>query len=157
LEWIIYIFGVVLIITRISLQVRWPPRRTEESPGESSQTADAGYFDLFRPALLRLDTQGTVATPLFLVLLVIEWSDLVFAIDSIPAVFAITRDPSSFTPRTCLPFSDCGPCSSSWPAPGAFAYLKPAALILVFVGAKMVGGHWVHMPTGISLESSSPY
>ena len=53
----------------------------------------------------------------------------------------------------CSPSSGSGPCSSSWPARWSkFPYLKPAvALILVFVGAKMVGGYWVHLPTEISL------
>jgi tellurite resistance protein TerC len=97
--------------------------------------------------------KGLSATPLFLVLLVIEWSDLVFAIDSIPAVFAITRDP--FIVYTSNLFAILGLRALFFVVAGAmerFAYLKPAvALILVFVGAKMVGGHWVHLPTGISL------
>ncbi len=86
-------------------------------------------------------------------LLVIEWSDLVFAIDSIPAVFAITRDP--FIVYTSNLFAILGLRALFFVVAGAmerFAYLKPAvALILVFVGAKMVGAHWVHLPTGISL------
>ena len=97
--------------------------------------------------------KGLSATPLFLVLLVIEWSDLVFAIDSIPAVFAITRDP--FIVYSSNLFAILGLRALFFVVAGAmerFAYLKPAvALILVFVGAKMVAAHWVHLPTGISL------
>ena len=97
--------------------------------------------------------QGLSATPLFLVLLVVEWSDLVFAIDSIPAVFAITRDP--FIVYTSNLFAILGLRALFFVVAGAmekFAYLKPAvALILVFVGAKMVCGYWVHIPTLVSL------
>ena len=52
------------------------------------------------------------ATPLFLVLVVVEMTDITLAIDSIPAIFGITRMRSSFTPRTCSRFSVCARCTS---------------------------------------------
>ena len=55
------------------------------------------------------------ATPLAAVLVVIESSDLMFAVDSIPAIFAVTRDLFSSTRRTCSPSSACARCSSCWP------------------------------------------
>jgi tellurite resistance protein TerC len=94
-----------------------------------------------------------VATPLFLVLLVVEWCDLVFAIDSIPAIFAVTRDP--FIVYSSNVFAVLGLRALFFVLAGAmdrFCYLKPAvALILVFVGTKMVLSHWIHVPIGLSL------
>ncbi len=103
---------------------------------------------------------GTLlATPLFLVLIIVEWSDLVFAIDSIPAIFAITRDP--FLVYSSNVFAILGLRALFFVLAGMmdkFVYLKPGvALILVFVGLKMTlsalaaypdpglaGGHRAH-------------
>ena len=94
-----------------------------------------------------------LATPLLLVLLVVEWSDLVFAIDSIPAIFAITRDP--FLVYSSNVFAILGLRALFFVLAGMmdkFVYLKPGvALILVFVGLKMTLSHWVHVPTLLSL------
>ena len=80
-----------------------------------------------------------LATPLLLVLLVVEWSDLVFAIDSIPAIFAVTRDP--FLVYSSNVFAILGLRALFFVLAGMldkFVYLKPGvALILVFVGLKM--------------------
>ena len=81
-------------------------------------------------------------------LLVVEWSDLVFAIDSIPAIFAITRDP--FLVYSSNVFAILGLRALFFVLAGMmdqFVYLKPGvALILVFVGLKMVLSHWLHVP-----------
>jgi tellurite resistance protein TerC len=94
-----------------------------------------------------------MATPLLLVLLVVEWSDLVFAIDSIPAVFAVTRDP--FVVYSSNLFAILGLRALFFVLAGVmdqFHYLKPGvALILFFVGLKMVLGAWVHVSTVLSL------
>jgi tellurite resistance protein TerC len=94
-----------------------------------------------------------MATPLLLVLLVVEWSDLVFAIDSIPAVFAVTRDP--FVVYSSNLFAILGLRALYFVLANAmnrFHYLKPGvALILLFVGLKMVLAAWMPIPTGISL------
>ena len=82
----------------------------------------------------------TMATPLFVVLMMVETTDLVFAVDSIPAVFAITRDP--FLVFTSNVFAILGLRSMYFLLAGAidrFAMLKYGlALVLVFVGLKMV-------------------
>jgi len=92
-------------------------------------------------------------TPLFLVLLVVEWSDVVFAIDSIPAIFAITRDP--FIVYSSNVFAIVGLRALFFVLAGAmnaFAYLKPGvAAILVFVGTKMTLAAWFHIPALVSL------
>ena len=94
-----------------------------------------------------------LATPLLLVLLVIEWSDLVFAIDSIPAIFAVTRDP--FLVYSSNVFAILGLRALFFVLAGMmdrFVYLKPGvALILIFVGAKMTLSHWLHLPITVSL------
>ena len=94
-----------------------------------------------------------LATPLLLVLLVVEWSDLVFAIDSIPAIFAITRDP--FLVYSSNVFAILGLRALFFVLAGMmdkFVYLKPGvALILVFVGLKMALSDWFHVPTLLSL------
>src|SRR5262249_17020423 len=95
----------------------------------------------------------TLATPLLLVLLVVEWSDLVFAIDSIPAIFAVTRDP--FLVYSSTVFAILGLRALFFVLAGMmdrFVYLKPGvALILIFVGFKMLSSHWLHLPTLLSL------
>jgi tellurite resistance protein TerC len=94
-----------------------------------------------------------MATPLFLVVLVVEWSDLVFAIDSIPAIFAITKDP--FIVYSSNVFAILGLRALFFVLAGAmdrYHYLKPAvASILIFVGLKMAGSAWVEVPIGASL------
>jgi tellurite resistance protein TerC len=155
LEWIIYIFGIILIITGLRVFKAGAHRvEPEKNPLVRIATRLMPVSSSYSGQHFFVSTlKGLSATPLFLVLLVVEWSDLVFAIDSIPAVFAITRDP--FIVYSSNLFAILGLRALFFVVAGAmerFAYLKPAvALILVFVGAKMVGGHWVHMPTTISL------
>jgi tellurite resistance protein TerC len=93
------------------------------------------------------------ATPLFLALLVVEFSDLVFALDSIPAIFSITQD--TFLVYTSNVFAILGLRALYFLVSGLvqlFAYLKfGVALILAFVGVKMLASHVVHISTGLSL------
>lgn len=94
-----------------------------------------------------------LATPLFLVLLVVEVTDLVFAVDSIPAIFAITRDP--FIVFSSNIFAILGLRSLYFLLAGIidrFVYLEIGlAFVLAFVGAKMLLADVWHMPTWISL------
>jgi tellurite resistance protein TerC len=155
-EWIIYVFGGILIITGIRMMFQ-----------------DEGLIDLETNPVVRLarrilpvsnyydDTKfftrersgAVLATPLLLVLLIVEWSDLVFAIDSIPAIFAITRDP--FLVYSSNIFAILGLRALFFVLAGMmdkFAYLKPGvAIILIFVGIKMTLSHWIHVPTLASL------
>jgi tellurite resistance protein TerC len=93
------------------------------------------------------------ATPLILVIMVVEWSDILFAVDSIPAIFAVTRDP--FIIYTSNVFAILGLRALFFvlaDAMNRFVYLKQGVgLILTFVGLKMVLGAWVHIPTLMSL------
>jgi tellurite resistance protein TerC len=157
-EWIIYVFGAILIITGI---------RMVTQKGEVIQLERNPVVRLARRVLplsnyydgtkffTRSRKDALLATPLFLVLLIVEWSDLVFAIDSIPAIFAITRDP--FLVYSSNVFAILGLRALFFVLAGMmdkFAYLKPGvALILILVGIKMTLSHWVHVPTLLSLAA----
>ena len=92
-------------------------------------------------------------SPLVLVLAFVEWTDLVFAIDSIPAVFAVTNDP--FIVYSSNVFAILGLRSLFFVLAGAmdrFTYFQPGvSAILIFVGAKMILAPWVHLPILVSL------
>src|SRR4029079_1043534 len=94
-----------------------------------------------------------LATPLLLALVMVEVTDLIFAVDSIPAVFAVTRDP--FLVYTSNVMAVLGLRSMYFLLAGVvhrFAYLKVGlALVLAFVGAKMLLTSVVKLPVLVSL------
>src|SRR5713226_713856 len=93
------------------------------------------------------------ATPLFLVLLVVEITDVTLAADSIPAVFGITRDP--FIVYTSNVLAILGLRALYFLLAGVidrFRFLgEGLAIVLVFIGAKMIGEGWLHIPVTVSL------
>jgi tellurite resistance protein TerC len=93
------------------------------------------------------------ATPLFLVLLVVELTDLTLAIDSIPAIFGITRDP--FIVYTSNVFAIMGLRALYFLLAGVLDRLRyldaGLALVLMFIGGKMIGERWLHIPVTVSL------
>jgi tellurite resistance protein TerC len=152
---LIYVFGGFLVVTGIKLFVR---RDAELHPEDNRlfkwfhrvipATAD------YRDARFTVVEHGRrLATPLLLVLLAIEASDILFAVDSVPAIFGVTRDP--FLVYTSNIFAILGLRALYFVLAGAmerFRYLKVGlALVLVFVGAKMIGSSVVHVPIGVSL------
>jgi TerC family integral membrane protein len=94
-----------------------------------------------------------LATPLLAVLVLVETSDVLFALDSIPAVFGVTKDP--FIVYTSNIFAILGLRSMYFLLAAVvqrFVYLKLGlAAILAFVGGKMVAQRWLHLSTGVSL------
>jgi tellurite resistance protein TerC len=93
------------------------------------------------------------ATPLFLVLLVVETTDWAFALDSIPAIFAITRDPFIvFSSNVC---AILGLRAFYFLLAGIlpyFRYLGPGvSLVLIFVGGKMFAERWIHVASPVVL------
>lgn len=155
-SWIIYVFGGILVVTGIRMftqkqeQVdleRNPVVRLARRVMPLSQSYDGTRF------LTRTVTGRVLATPLLLVLILVEWSDLVFAIDSIPAIFAVTRDP--FLVYSSNVFAILGLRALFFVLAGMldkFIYLKPGvAFILVFVGSKMTLSAWFHVPILVSL------
>jgi tellurite resistance protein TerC len=155
-EWIIYVFGGILIITGIRM-MKQEEEMIEPEKNPVVKLARrllpfSNYYDGTR-FFTRHRSGAMLATPLFLVLLIVEWSDLVFAIDSIPAIFAITRDP--FLVYSSNVFAILGLRALFFVLAGMmdkFVYLKPGvALVLIFVGIKMALSHWLHVPTLLSL------
>jgi tellurite resistance protein TerC len=96
---------------------------------------------------------GWAATPLFVVLLVVETTDVMFALDSIPAIFGVTQDP--FIIYTSNVFAILGLRSMYFVVAAVirrFRYIRPAlATVLGFIGLKMLLGDVVHIPIGLSL------
>lgn len=153
--WILYVFGAFLVVTGIKMLVfadrqpeleknpllRWLRRHMRITPAFE----DEKFF-------VRIDGLRW-ATPMFLVLIMIEASDLVFAIDSIPAIFAVTTDP--FIVFTSNIFAIMGLRALYFllaDMAGRFHLLKYGlAVVLVFVGAKMLAAPWFHMPVQWSL------
>ncbi|HYF38249.1 MAG TPA: TerC family protein [Gemmatimonadales bacterium] len=155
-NWIIYLFGGILIVTGIRMFTQ------KDEVVDLEQNPVVRLARRFLPFSNSYDgtkffthtvTGKRLATPLLLVLLVVEWSDLVFAIDSIPAIFAITRDP--FLVYSSNIFAILGLRALFFVLASMldkFVYLKPGvAFILVFVGLKMTLSAWVHVPTLLSL------
>ena len=156
-NWIVYVFGAILVVTGIRMWAqkdeeavnleRNPVVRLARRLLPMDQAYDGTKF------FTRTTDGRLLATPLLLVVLVVEWSDLVFAIDSIPAIFAITRDP--FLVYSSNIFAILGLRAMFFVLAGMldkFVYLKPGvAFILVFVGIKMTTSAWIHVPTSLSL------
>jgi tellurite resistance protein TerC len=155
-NWIIYVFGGVLVFTGIRM---FTQRETSVDLERNPVVRLARRFLPFSNSydgtkfFTRTVRGKLLGTPLLLVLLVVEWSDLVFAIDSIPAIFAITRDP--FLVYSSNIFAILGLRALFFVLASMldrFVYLKPGvAFILVFVGLKMTLSAWVHVPTALSL------
>jgi len=154
-HWAIYVFGAILMLTGVKLLVQ---RNSHYDPAANPLLRlfrklfpVSGSFDGQR----FFTRQGArlVATPLFLTLLVVEATDVVFAVDSIPAIFAITQDP--FIVFTSNIFAILGLRSLYFLLAGVvdkFRYLKLGlAFVLVFVGGKMLAASLYEVPVGLSL------
>jgi len=155
-QWLFYIFGALLVYTA------WKMAFSGDDEIEPDKNPLVKLARRFLPMTKRIRgdwfitrrMQLWIASPLFMVLLVVESSDLVFAMDSIPAIFAITLDP--FIVLTSNVFAIMGLRSLFFLLSnlmGMFAYLKfGISLILAFVGVKMIlmmlG---FHIPISLSL------
>jgi tellurite resistance protein TerC len=154
-HWVIYIFGIIVILSGIKLLTR---KEEEIDPERNPLLRIARRFLPLTPNyhgqkfFVRLDGKF-MATPLTLVLLVVESTDIVFAVDSIPAIFAITRDPFIvFTSNVC---AILGLRALYFLLEGMmrlFRYLDEGlAVILVFIGIKMLVSEFYKIPTGVAL------
>ncbi len=156
-NWIVYLFGAILVVTGVKMFAQKEEELIHLERNRVVRLArrllpfDKAY-DGTRFFTRTVDGR-LLATPLLLVVLVVEWSDLVFAIDSIPAIFAITRDP--FLVYSSNIFAILGLRAMFFVLASMldkFVYLKPGvAFILVFVGLKMTLSAWIHIPTAVSL------
>ena len=155
-HWLLYVFGGVLLLTGVRLLLQ---RHAEEHPERNPlflafqsviPTTSDYHGDRF---WVKVNGQR-FATPLFMVLVLIEITDLIFAVDSIPAIFAITKDP--FIVFTSNIFAILGLralyfCISGFVA--KLVYLKTGlAVVLIFVALKMTLSEVYKIPIGVSLS-----
>jgi tellurite resistance protein TerC len=152
--WITYILGIALILSA----GRMLAMASETAP---SDLAAVRLTQRFVPMTQELDGQKfftrrdgrLLATPLFVALVMVEWADIVFAIDSVPAIFAITLDP--FLVFTSNVFAILGLRTLFFVIASLLkklTYLKFCLIfILTFVGAKLIVQHHVHIPSWVSL------
>ena len=154
-HWFMYVFGGVLIVTAIKLFfVADEGLHPERNPVYRAFRKVLPAVSEFHGAKFTIRQQGKLfATPLLVVLVLIEWTDLVFAVDSIPAIFAVTTDP--FIVFTSNIFAILGLRSLFFLLQGVvgkFHLLKPAlAAVLLFVGVKMMLLDVFTIPIGASL------
>jgi tellurite resistance protein TerC len=153
-HWIIYVFSAFLIYSGIKL---FSQENAEIHPEKNP------VLRLFRkwvPVTKEYEgnkffvhRRGLYATPLLVVLVVVETTDLLFAVDSIPAILAITRD--AFIVYTSNVFAIMGLRSMYFALAGMmemFRYLHYGlSLVLIFVGAKMLLSHYYEIPTAVAL------
>jgi len=153
-HWIIYVFGALLVYSGIKL---FRQENAEIHPEKNpllrlfrrwipvTKDYEGDKFFVRRP--------GLYATPLFVVLLVVETTDVLFAVDSIPAILAITLD--AFIVYTSNVFAILGLRSMYFALAGMmelFHYLHYGlSLVLIFVGGKMLVSHYYTIPTEIAL------
>ena len=155
-EWILYFFGAFLLYTGIKMIKQGDDDAEDLSQNKIlqwlqkhirvSQTLDGEKF-------FTRENGRRMATPLLLVLVMVELSDVVFAVDSIPAVFAVTTDP--FIVLTSNIFAILGLRAMYFllaDMADRFVFLNYGlAFVLSFIGGKMLVMHWIHIPVGISL------
>ena len=154
-HWVMYVFGAILVVTAVKLFAM-----SEEGVHPERNAV----YRLVRRVIPSVpDYHGSrftvvqggrrYATPLLVALILIEWTDLVFAVDSIPAIFAVTTDP--FIVYTSNIFAILGLRSLFFVLAGVvgkFHLLKPClAGVLAFVGAKMLLADVYEIPIGASL------
>ncbi|HCM1917049.1 TPA: TerC family protein [Salmonella enterica subsp. salamae serovar 28:r:e,n,z15] len=154
-EWLLYVFGAFLLFTGVKMALA---KEDESGIGEKpmvrwlrghlrmTDTIENEHFFVRKNGLL-------YATPLLLVLIMVEFSDVIFAVDSIPAIFAVTTDP--FIVLTSNLFAILGLRAMYFLLSGVaerFSMLKYGlAVILVFIGVKMLIVDFYHIPIAISL------
>jgi tellurite resistance protein TerC len=154
-EWILYIFGAFLVITGIRMAVK----QDDEFNGDENPVVK--LVRRFIPMtsayhgkhFFVIENGRRLATPLLLVLILVEFTDLIFAVDSIPAIFGVTQDP--FIVFTSNIFAILGLRSLYFLLAAVvdkFYLLKYGlALILTFVGVKMLGEKYFHIGIATSL------
>ncbi|MEY8711704.1 hypothetical protein A9B99_14505 [Mangrovibacter phragmitis] len=154
-SWVLYLFGAFLLFTGIKMAVakeddssleNKPLVRWLKGHLRMTDTIENEHFVVRKNGLL-------FATPLLLVLILVELSDVIFAVDSIPAIFAVTTDP--FIVLTSNLFAILGLRAMYFLLAGVaerFSMLKYGlSVILVFIGVKMLIVDFFHIPVGISL------
>ncbi len=153
--WLLVVFGVFLVYTGVKVF------RHREDEEEKQSTPGLGILRRFMPVSDKYDGHNfftringrRAATPLFAALVVVELTDVLFAVDSVPAILAVSHEP--FIVFSSNAFAILGLRAMYFllaDAKEKFHYLSHAlGAILVFVGIKMTVSHWWHMNTYVSL------
>ncbi len=155
-EWTIYIFGIILVYTGGKMFFN----NEDDEPKMENNIALRITRKLFKVTddykqdkFFHIENGLLYITPLFLVLVIIEFTDMVFAVDSIPAVLSITHD--TFIVYTSNVFAILGLRSLYFALAGmmhVFRFLKYGlSVILVFIGVKMLISNYYHVPTTLAL------
>lgn len=154
-HWIFYVFGAFLVFTGIRMAFQ------SEDSEDLSDNLVVKYArkylrvskDYHQDQFTIVESGVRLFTPLFVVLLVVEFTDLIFAVDSIPAIFAVTND--TFIVFTSNIFAVMGLRSLFFAVAGVmnlFHYLKYGlSVILSFIGVKMIIQDWYHIPIDVAL------
>ncbi|MEO7329091.1 MAG: TerC family protein [Minicystis sp.] len=154
-HWAIYVFGALLALTGLKLMIQ---RNEEQDPAKNPVIR---LVRRFLPVTEKLEGERffvkkdgrQMVTPLFVALVVIEVSDVIFAVDSVPAIFAVTKDP--FIVFTSNVFAILGLRAMYFLLAGViqkFHLLKVGlSAVLIFVGVKMLLVDLVKIPSGVSL------
>lgn len=154
-DWVLYVFGAFLLFTA------WRIYKHDEQEVHPENNPVLKLIQKVVPSTTELDGQKLftrrngrlLATPLFAVLILVETTDVVFAVDSIPAILAVSRE--EFIVFSSNAFAILGLRALYFllaGMQGRFRYLNTGlAVILAFVGVKMLIAEWYHMPTWISL------
>ena len=154
--WILYVFGAFLIVTGIKMLIFAEHQPDlDQNPLLRWLRSHLRITPNFHGEVFFVRQNGLLwATPMFLVLVLIEASDLVFAVDSIPAIFAVTTDP--FIVFTSNIFAIMGLRALYFllaDMADRFHLLKYGlAIVLVFIGGKMLAAPWFHIPIQWSLS-----
>ncbi len=154
-HWILYLFGLFLVVTGARMGFH------EDAKVDPDQNLFVRVFRRFVPVCTEIGTDRffirlygrLCATPMLVALLVVETSDVMFAVDSIPAVFSVTTDPFIvFASNICAVLGLRSLYFLLQGVMGLFRFLRYGlAFILVFVGGKMLVTDLFHIPTAISL------
>jgi tellurite resistance protein TerC len=159
--WSLFIAGAFLVYTGVKVIRPHGPGAGHGTEPSEQRTPGLGLLRRFVPLSDRLDGHHFVSrvngrrvgTPLLAALVVIEITDVIFAVDSVPAVLAVSREP--FLVFSSNAFAILGLRAMYFLLAGArdrFQYLGHSlGAILIFVGVKMMVSHWVHIPTFASL------
>ena len=153
--WVLLVFGALLIVTGLKIL------RHRNDEGEKEHTAGLSLLKRFMPVSEEFDghkfftkvNAKRAATPLFAALVVVELTDVIFAVDSVPAILAVSNEP--FLVFASNAFAIMGLRAMYFLLANAkekFHFLSHAlGVILIYVGIKMTISHWFHIDTLVSL------
>ena len=155
-HWLLYALGAFLVFTGIKMILSNEDEKVDPDKNIAIRFLRR-FFPISKnfdgPKFITIENGRKALTPLALVLVMVETTDLIFAVDSIPAIFAVTND--AFIVFSSNVFAILGLRSLYFVLAGAIDYFRflklGLSLVLCFIGFKMLIAKWYHMPTTLSL------